>query len=286
MAKKRRKIDWNNVVNKIKESEKSSFQEDGEFGDKLYVPKLNEDGTFQSIIRFLPRPEKDGDGIPFVKIYNHGYQDVGGWFIENCPTTIGKPCYVCKENSKEWNSGNQDLARKRKRKLNYYSNILIVKDPQNKENEGKVFVYRYGKKIYDKIMEKLSPDEDSVDEPVSVFDYEEGMNFKLKIKKVGGYNNFDASEFTGTTTSIGDDKFIDEVENQLSTLGNIVDESKFKTEEELKEKFENKSSGVLSSKKKTSRTSNDNSEDENGDDDLDNVDENVDFFDEVSDDLE
>lgn len=244
---KRRKMDWGKVTDKIKDSEKKvSYNQDDGYSDKLFVPKLDENGTYQAIVRFLPRPVDDGDGVPFVKMMNHGFSDVGGWFIENCPTTKGEKCPVCIANGVEWKAGNEDLSRRRARKTSYFSNLLVVKDPQNEDNNGKVFIFRYGKKIHDKIMEKIAPPEGSIDEPVQVFDYESGQNFKLKISKtkstINGqlkeFNNYDSSAFTGVSTSIAETAKDEEaIETQLHELGTIIADERFKSFAELEKKF-------------------------------------------------
>jgi hypothetical protein len=244
MAK--RKIDWNVVTSKIQESEKKvSYQNEDGYSEKLYTPKLNDDGSFQAVIRFLPRPEGDGDGVPFVKLMNHGFQDVGGWFIENCPTSIGEKCPVCENNSKDWKSGNQEQSSIRGRRTSFFSNILVITDPQTPENEGKVFIWRYGKKIQDKILEKITPAAGSIDEPVQIFDYEQGQNFKLKIKKIKTnirgkektHNNYDSSAFTGTSTEVDN---WEKVDGMLHKLGDIISKDKFKSYDTLLTKFQEK----------------------------------------------
>ena len=246
----RRKINWDNVTKKIQESEKKEvYKTNDGYSENLYTPKLNEDGSFQAIIRLLPRPEKDGDGVPYVKLMNHGFQEVGGWYIENCPTTLGESCPVCISNSKDWKAGNQDIASARGRRTSFYANILVVQDPQTPENNGKVFIFRYGKKIQEKILEKIAPAVDSIDEPVRVFDYDEGQNFKLKIKKITAtirgqerkYNDYNASSFTGTSTAVAKtDKEINAIDKQLFPLGQISAEDKFKSYEVLEKKFNEK----------------------------------------------
>lgn len=238
----RKKIDWNLVTEKIKEVEsgKREFAKEP-WKELIFTPKTNEDGTYEAIIRFLPRPEDDGNGVPFVKLMSHGFQDVGGWFIENCLTTHNEQCPVCKENSIAWKAGKQEEVTPRSRRTSYYANILVVKDPSNPSNEGKVFIFRYGKKLQDKIMEKLSPPKGSVDEPVAVFDYYEGQNFKLKIKTIGNgakkHKNYDTSTFTGVNTPVGNDEYIAKVDSMLHNLGQITDRKWFKTYDELEKKF-------------------------------------------------
>lgn len=237
MNKKKFKIDWSNTMNKIKEqaAKKGNSYKD----ERVYYPQFNDNGTAQAIIRFLPSPDTD---IPFVSYFTHSIKGPGGWYIEDCPTTLKKECPVCKANSAIWNS-DPDTARSRKRKQNYMSNILVVKDPANPENEGKVFLYRYGKKVHDKIMEKIQPGEESIDEPVMIFDYYDGADFKLIIKKiqVGAVKmpNYDSCNFD-TPAPVGTDTEIEKINEQLYPLTEFVSEGANhfnKTYAELENKF-------------------------------------------------
>lgn len=234
-------INFDEMIKKIKDQEKGfSKQKD----DTYFQPKFKDDGTHVSIIRFLPSPDTD---VPFVKKYNHGFQATGGWLIEDCPTSVGQDCPICKANSELWNNGQEELGRERKRRLSYYCNILVVKDPQTPSNEGQVFKWRFGKKIYDKLLEKLSP-QDGLSESVNVFDYYEGANFKLAIKqiKAGKKNqpNYDSSVFT-ESTPVGDDKYVEKINSMLHKLSPIVDPSSFKTYGELQEKLNKVLSGTF-----------------------------------------
>lgn len=235
-TKKKFERDWDSTVQKIKEQEKSKKGRDKD--DRFYVPKLKEDGTAQAIIRFLESKDTD---VPFVKIFNHYFEGPGGWLIEKCPTTVGRDCPVCKANSELWNS-DQDTVRRRSRKTRYYANILVVKDPQVPENDGKVFLFEFGKKIYEKIMEKVSPKEESLDKPVMVFDYYNGADFRLNIKqvKVGNKNmpNYDSSRFSDNTSPIGDDDYIEKIHSQLNGLAEFVAPNLFKEWDELSERYE------------------------------------------------
>jgi len=234
MAKKI-KLDWGKITSQINTQEKG-YQK--QVDERLFVPKLKDDGTAQLVLRFLWSPDTD---IPFVKQYSHGFKNVGGWYIENCPTTIGKECPVCKANTVAWNSGDQATARNRARRLSCYANILIVKDPQTPENNGKVFLYRYGKKIHEKLMAKISPPEDGVEESVMIFDPYEGANFKLIIKKVKvndtSFSNYDSSTFA-EKTKIGTDAVIEKVDGQLYKLSDYVALDSFKSYDELAAKFQ------------------------------------------------
>ena len=173
-----------------KMNDKKSYKD-----DRYWRPELDKSSNGYAVIRFLPAP--GDEELPFARLYTHGFQGKGGWFIENCPTTIGGKCPLCEVNNDLWNSGlesDKDIARQRKRRLSYISNILVVSDPSNPQNEGKVFLYKYGKKIFDKIQESMKP-EFADETPVDPFDFWKGANFKLKVRKVAGYINYDKSEF-------------------------------------------------------------------------------------------
>ena len=286
---RRRKIDWNAVTQTIKEADKPNYNRDDGFSENLFTPQLKDDGTYEAIMRFLPRPEGDGDGVPFVKMFNHGFQALGGaWFIENCPTTIGKDCPVCKANSIAWKEGDEDLAKSRARRQSFYANVLIVKDPQKPENEGKVFIFRYGKKLHEKIMEKISPSGE-LDESVPIFDYDEGMNFKLKIKTQAGpqkFKNYDSSQFTGVATPVGDDDYIDQLETMLHPLAQIISEDKFKAFKELEKTFNQKVGNVTveeSAPKKAKEEPKEepSKKEESPEDESDDLSEGSDFFDKL-----
>ena len=188
----------------VKEVEKANTSGGG--GDeRLWKPELDKTGNGYAVIRFLPAPENEE--FPWAKMYTHAFQGPGGWYIENSLTTNGQKDPVSDYNRELWNSGNEsdkDVVRKQKRKLSYYSNIYVVKDPTNPSNEGKVFLFKYGKKIFDKIMEAMQPEfEDET--PINPFDFWQGANFKLKAKNVAGYRNYDSSEFAAVSPLLDDD---------------------------------------------------------------------------------
>ena len=163
--------------------------------ERLWKPEVDKAGNGYAVIRFLPAV--DGEDMPWAKLYTHAFQGSGGWYIENSLTTLGSKDPVSEYNSQLWNSGidaDKEVARKQKRKLSYYSNIYVVKDPANPDNEGKVFLFRYGKKIFDKITAAMQPEFED-EEAINPFDFWQGANFKLKIKKVAGFWNYDSSEF-------------------------------------------------------------------------------------------
>lgn len=209
--------------------------------ERFWQPEVDKAGNGYAIIRFLDSPEVDGDsGLPFVTYFAHGFQGPGGWYIENSLTTLGKDDPVSEYNSGLWNSGveaNKKLASAQKRKLNYISNILVVTDAAHPEKEGKVFLFRYGKKIFDKIKEKLEPQ--FPDEPkVNPFNMWEGANFKLKIRNVEGYRNYDKSEFDVVSAVAKSDEEIEKIWKSEYSLKEFIDPSKFKTYEQLKSRLD------------------------------------------------
>lgn len=205
---------------------------------KFWKPTRDKAGNGFAIIRFLPAPE--GEEMPFVRVWDHGFQGPTGlWYIENSLTTINQDDPVSEYNSKLWNSGveaDKDQARKQKRRLKYTSNIYVVKDPSNPENEGKVFMYSFGKKIFDKLNDQMNPTFEDED-PVNPFDLWEGANFRLKIRQFEGYPNYDKSEFDAPTPLLDDDEAMESVWNQQHSLQQLVEPSNFKSYDELKQKL-------------------------------------------------
>ena len=213
----------------------------------MWKPELDKSGNGYAVIRFLPAP--DGEDMPWAKLWNHAFQGpTGKWYIENSLTTLTQKDPVSEYNSQLWNSGvesDKEIARKQKRKLQYYSNIYVVSDPKHPENEGKVFLFRYGKKIYDKLMEALQPQfEDET--PVNPFDFWEGANFKLKIRKVDGYWNYDKSEFDSPSKLNEDDSQLDKIWKTEYSLKEFTAPSNFKTYDELKNRLDDVLSGTQS----------------------------------------
>lgn len=207
--------------------------------DRFWKPTVDKAGNGQAVLRFLPAPA--GEELPWVRIWDHGFQGpTGKWYIENSLTTLNKPDPVAELNSELWNSGieaNKEIARKQKRRLSYIANVLVVRDPANPENEGKVFLYKFGKKIFDKIKDVMQPTfEDEA--PVNPFDLWEGANFKLKIRQVEGYRNYDKSEFDGPTALSDDDAELERVWKQAHSLAAFLDPSNFKSYDELKAKLD------------------------------------------------
>ena len=205
--------------------------------DRFWKPELDKTGNGYAVIRFLPASEKEE--MPLQRVWSHAFQDKGGWYIENSLTTLNSKDPVSEDNTRLWNTGvdsDKDIARKRKRKLSYYSNIYIVSDPKHPENEGKVFLYKYGKKIFDKISEAMQP-QFADEKAINPFDFWKGANFKLKIRKVDGYWNYDKSEFEGVTPVASEDANIKAIWAKQYPLKPFVDPSNFKSYDELKEKL-------------------------------------------------
>lgn len=208
--------------------------------DRFWKLEQDKAGNASAVIRFLPRTE--GDELPWVKVFSHGFQGpTGKWYIEDSLTTIGEEDPVSAYNKMLWNSGteaNKEVARKQKRKLNYIANILVVSDPKHPENEGKVFLFKFGKKIFDKIMDKARPTfEDEA--PVNVFDLWEGADFKLRMRRVEGYPNYDQSVFAEQSAVMdGDEDQILEIVNQQHKLGEFVDPKRFKSYAELQARLD------------------------------------------------
>ena len=221
----------------VKEVEK--MNNNGSSGDeRLWKLECDKAGNGYAVIRFLPAP--DGEDLPFVKLYSHAFQGPGGWYIENSLTTLGQKDPVSEFNTTLWNNGTdagKDAARRQKRKLTYISNIYVVKDPANPENEGKVFLYKYGKKIFDKLTAAMQPEFED-EEAIDPFDFWQGANFKLKAKNVAGYRNYDSSEFTAVTPVLDDDDALEGLWKKESSLQEFVGADQFKSYDDLKKRLE------------------------------------------------
>jgi hypothetical protein len=205
--------------------------------ERLWKPEMYKTGNGFAVIRFLPAPE--GEELPWAKMYSHAFQGPGGWYIENSLTTTGGKDPVSEYNRELWNSGSEadkDTVRKQKRKLSYYSNIYVVKDPTNPQNEGKVFLFKYGKKIFDKIMEAMQPEfEDET--PINPFDFWQGANFKLKIVKKDGYWNYDKSEFDRVSPLLEDDDALEAIWKKQYSLTAVTAPDQFKSYEDLEKRL-------------------------------------------------
>ena len=206
--------------------------------DRLWKPEVDKAGNGYAVIRFLPAP--DGEDLPWAKLYTHAFQGTGGWYIENSLTTLGQKDPVSEHNSQLWNSGiesDKEIARKQKRKLSYYANIYVVKDSANPHNEGQVFLYKFGKKIFDKITAAMQPEFEDED-PINPFDFWAGANFKLKIKKVAGYWNYDSSEFDRQSALLDDDDAMEAIWKKEYSLAELVAPDQFKSYDELKKRLD------------------------------------------------
>ena len=220
----------------VKEIEKTSTTRGGA-DERLWKPELDKSGNGYAVIRFLPAP--DGEDLPWAKVYSHAFQGPGGWYIENSLTTMGGKDPVSEYNRDLWNSGNdadKDVVRRQKRKLSYYSNIYVVKDPVNPHNEGGVFLFKFGKKIFDKLTAAMQPEfEDET--PINPFDFWQGANFKLKIRKVDGYWNYDKSEFDAPAPLLDDDDALEALWKKEYSVAEFTSQSNFKSYEDLERRL-------------------------------------------------
>jgi hypothetical protein len=224
------------------EEENKPLEKKSYVDERLWKPELDKSGNGYAVIRFLPAVK--GEELPWAKVWNHAFQGpTGQWYIENSLTTIGQKDPVSEMNTSYWNSGvesDKEIARRQKRKLQYFSNIYVVEDPKHPENEGKVFLFRFGKKIFDKIMETMQPDPAFSDEvAINPFDFWKGTNFKLKIRKVDGFWNYDKSEFGKKPFALFDkDDALEEVWKKQYSLKEKTDSTNFKSYDELKTRLD------------------------------------------------
>ena len=228
--KRSRKSVYDKIV-----SETNKMQSGGGGGadTRFWQPEVDKAGNGYAVIRFLPAPK--GEDLPWVRMFSHGFQGPGGWYIENSLTTLNEKDPVGEYNSMLWNRGDdagKEQARKQKRRLNYISNIYVVKDPAHPENDGKVFLYKFGKRIFDKINDQMNPEFED-ESPVNPFDFWEGANFKMKIRNVEGYRNYDKSEFDGQSPLLDDDDELETIWGTQYSLQEFVDPKNFKSYEEL-----------------------------------------------------
>jgi len=210
--------------------------------DRFWTPEVDKAGNGMAVVRFLPAPAVDGDeGLPWVRIFDHGFQGPGGWYIENSLTTLNQKDPVSEHNSVLWNSGieaNKEIARKQKRRLHYVTNVYIVSDPKNPDNEGQIRLYKFGKKIFDKITEAMNPEFED-EKAINPFDFWEGANFKIKIRQVEGYRNYDKSEFDSPSALLdGDDAKLEALWKKQHSLKEFLDPKNFKSYDVLKAKLD------------------------------------------------
>ena len=222
------------LIKKMEDQTKKTDYKD----DRFWRPEIDKMGNGFAIVRFLP--EVENEDCPWAKVYSHAFKGPGGWYIENCLTTLSQKDPVSELNTQLWNSGvesDKNLARDRKRKLTYISNIYVVSDPSNPQNEGKVFLYKYGAKIFEKLQEVMKP-EFKDEEAINPFDFWKGANFRLKIRKVAGYTNYDKSEFDDSASLFkGDDAELEKVWKSQYPLKEFIDTTNFKTYDELKDRL-------------------------------------------------
>lgn len=234
--KRSRKSVYDKIVSETNKIQ-SSGQQSGEADTRFWQPEVDKAGNGYAIIRFLPAPK--GEDIPWVRLFSHGFQGPGGWYIENSLTTLNQKDPVGEYNTALWNRGDEvgkDQARKQKRRLNYISNIYVVKDPAHPENEGKVFLYKYGKKIFDKINDLMNPEFED-EKPINPFDLWEGADFKMKIRNVEGYRNYDKSEFDSASALSKDDDEMEKIWSSEYSLQDFLDPKNFKSFAELQTKL-------------------------------------------------
>ena len=240
---KRSRNDLDKLTKAIEDSTSPTSKEAGSKDDtRLWQPTVDKAGNGMAVIRFLPAPAVDGDdALPWVRRFDHGFQGPGGWYIENSLTTPGQKDPVSEYNTTLWNSGieaNKEIARKQKRRLHYIANILVVSDPSNPSNEGEIKLFKFGKKIFDKITEAMNP-EFADETPINPFDMWEGANFKLKIRNVEGYRNYDKSEFADKSALLdGDDEKLESLWKKEFSLKEFTEPSNFKSYEVLKAKLD------------------------------------------------
>lgn len=205
--------------------------------DRFWKPTVDKAGNGSAIIRFLPAPK--GEDVPFVRYWDHGFQGPGGWYIEKSLTSIGLDDPVGELNSKLWNSGlesDKEIARKQKRRLHYVANIYVISDPAAPQNEGKVFLFEFGKKIFDKLNDMMHPQFED-EQAVNPFDFWEGANFRLRIRQVEGYRNYDKSAFDSASALADDDEELEKIWNMQHPLAEMLDQKNFKSYEVLQQKL-------------------------------------------------
>lgn len=230
---------FDKLTKALAEQNQGKSKKEGE--ERFWSPTVDKAGNGFAVIRFLPAPGEED--LPFVRMWDHGFKGPGGWYIENSLTTIGKEDPVSEFNSELWNQSEDDnspqrkQAREQKRRLSYTSNIYVVKDPGNSDNEGKVFLYKYGKKIFDKLNDVMNPLEAEGEDAMNPFDLWTGANFKIKIRKVDGYRNYDKSEFDDVGPLLDDDKELESIWKSEYSLTELVEPKHFKSYDELEKRL-------------------------------------------------
>ena len=243
-ALKRSKSNLDTLIGELNKVAEPQKQSNSYADDRFWKPELDKSGNGYAVFRFLPAVKNED--LPWARLWSHAFQGPGGWYIENSLTTLNKKDPVSESNSLLWNSGvdaDKEIARKRKRKLSYIANVLIINDAKHPENEGQVKLFKFGKKIFDKITEAMKPEFED-EKPINPFDFWEGANFKLKIRKVDGYWNYDKSEFDSPTAIASNDEAIEEIWNKQYALKPFLAPENFKSYDELKSKLDKVLSGV------------------------------------------
>ena len=243
-ALKRSKSNLDTLIGELNKVAEPQSQKQSYSDDRFWKPELDKSGNGYAVFRFLPAVKNED--LPWARLWSHAFQGPGGWYIENSLTTLNKKDPVSELNSLLWNSGvdaDKEIARKRKRKLSYIANVLIINDAKHPENEGQVKLFKFGKKIFDKITEAMKPEFED-EKPINPFDFWEGANFKLKIRKVDGYWNYDKSEFDSPTAIADNDESIEEIWNKQYALKPFLAPENFKSYDELKSKLDKVLSGV------------------------------------------
>src|SRR5210317_824579 len=238
------------LLQQVQKDDSPTTEKKSYVDERLWKPNVDKAGNGYAVIRFLPAPK--GEEMPWVRLWNHAFQGpTGQWFIENSLTTLNQKDPVSEYNSQLWNSGvesDKEIARKQKRKLQYYSNIYVVSDPANPETEGRVMLYKFGKKIFDKLMEAMQPAfEDET--AINPFDLWEGANFKLKIRKVDGYWNYDKSEFETPSALKPSDEELETIYSSEHSLAEFLAPSNFKSYDELKTRLDAVLTGTVATGK-------------------------------------
>ena len=237
------------LLQQVQKDESPTTEKKSYVDERLWKPQVDKSGNGYAVLRFLPAIE--GEEMPWVRVWNHAFQGpTGQWYIENSLTTLNQKDPVSEYNSQLWNSGvesDKEIARKQKRKLQYFANVYIVEDTMNPENTGKVMLYRFGKKIFDKLMEAMQP-EFADETPINPFDMWEGANFKLKIRKVDGYWNYDKSEFESPSQLKPTDEELEAIYKKEHSLAEFLAPSNFKSYDELKTRLDAVLSGTVATK--------------------------------------
>ena len=243
-ALKRSKSNLDTLIGELNKVAEPQSQKQSYSDDRFWKPELDKSGNGYAVFRFLPAVKNED--LPWARLWSHAFQGPGGWYIENSLTTLNKKDPVSESNSLLWNSGvdaDKEIARKRKRKLSYIANVLIINDAKHPENEGQIKLFKFGKKIFDKITEAMKPEFED-EKPINPFDFWEGANFKLKIRKVDGYWNYDKSEFDSASAIADNDEAIEEIWNKQYALKPFLAPENFKSYDELKSKLDKVLSGV------------------------------------------